>query len=67
MKKKIKVIHVHFFCGHKNFYFGSITSLFRSFTAQDIGCSEAYLRHYLTQEGIHYINKKVLIIRTTLR
>lgn len=67
MKKKIKVVHVHFYSGHRNFYFGSVTSLYRMFTAEDIGCSETYLRHYLTQEGNHYINQKVLIIRSVIR
>lgn len=67
MKKKTKVIHVHFYSGHRNFYFGSVTSLYKMFTAKDIGCSETYLRHYLTQEGNHYINQKVLIIRSVIR
>lgn len=25
-KKKTKIIHVHFFSGHKNYYFGSVTA-----------------------------------------
>ena len=27
-KKKTKIIHVHFFSGHKNYYFASVTAIF---------------------------------------
>lgn len=67
MKHQTKIIHVHFYSGHKNYYFGSVTAIYRKFTVNDIGCSESYLRHYLTEEGTHYINQKVLIIRSVLR
>lgn len=65
-KKKTKIIHVHFFSGHKNYYFGSVTTIFKMFTSKEIGCTEAYLRHQLTEEGNHYINAQVLIIRSVL-
>lgn len=61
-KKKTKIIHVHFFSGHKNYYFGSVTAIFKMFTSKEI----AYLRHLLTEEGNHYINAQVLIIRSVL-
>lgn len=36
-KKKTKIIHVHFFSGHKNYYFGSVTAIFKMFTSKEIG------------------------------
>ena len=51
---------------HKNYYFGSVTAIFKMFTSKEIGCTEAYLRHQLTEEGNHYINAQVLIIRSVL-
>ena len=65
-KKKTKIIHVHFFSGHKNYYFGSVTAIFKMFTSKEIGCTEAYHRHLLTEEGNHYIIAQVLIIRSVL-
>ena len=44
---KIKVIHVHLFNGKKNFYFGSVTAIYKKFTAEDIGCTERYLQQVL--------------------
>lgn len=64
--KGIKIVHVHFLHGHKNYYFGSVSSIFRKFSADDIGISEIRLRHQLTNDGNHYINKKVVIIRSRL-
>lgn len=66
-KKLTKIIHVHFLSGHRNYYFGSVTAVFKMFSSEDIGCTEAYLRHFLTSEGIHYLNKRVLIVRAALR
>ena len=43
--KGIKIVHVHFLHGHKNYYFGSVSSIFRKFSADDIGISEIRLRH----------------------
>ena len=31
--KGIKIVHVHFLHGHKNYYFGSVSSIFRKFSA----------------------------------
>ena len=64
--KGIKIVHVHFLHGHKNYYFGSVSSIFRKFSADDIGISEIRLRHQLTTDGNHYINKKVVIIKARL-
>ena len=64
--KGIKIVHVHFLHGHKNYYFGSVSSIFRKFSADDIGISEIRLRHQLTNDGNHYINKKVVIISSRL-
>ena len=63
-KKKTKIIHVHFFSGHKNYYFGSVTAIFKMFTSKEIGCTEAYLRHQLTEAGNHYINAQVWMAST---
>jgi hypothetical protein len=43
-----------------------VTAIFKMFTSKEIGCTEAYLRHLLTEEGNHYINAQVLIIRSVL-
>lgn len=65
-KYQIKVIHVHFIHGHKNYYFGSVAAIFKKFTEMDIGVSHEYLRHQLVYDGNHYINEKVVIIRSRL-
>lgn len=64
--KGIKVVHVHFLKGHKNYYFGSVTAIYRKFTQKEMGVSEIHLRHQLTDDGNHYINKKVIVIRSRL-
>ena len=64
--KGIKVVHVHFFHGHKNYYFGSVSAIFRKFSADDMGISEIRLRHQLSNDGNHYINKKVFVIRSRM-
>lgn len=66
MARPIKIVHVHFLSGHKNFYFGSVKAIYKKFTPEEIGCCEIYLRHQLTEKGNHYINGKVLVIRSTL-
>ena len=65
-KRLIKVIHVHFLQGHKNYYFGSVHAIFKKFSEKEIGVSREYLRHQLIHDGNHYINEKVLIIRSRL-
>ena len=52
--------------GHKNFYFGSVKAIYKKFSPEEIGCSEIYLRHQLTEKGNHFINGKVLVIRSAL-
>ncbi len=64
--KLIKIIHVHFLVTHKNYYFGSVSAVFRKFTEKEIGCSEEYLRHQLTGNGNHHLSKRVLVIRSIL-
>lgn len=66
LKNQIKVVHVHFIHGHKNYYFGSVAAIYRKFTKKDIGVSEEYLRHQLICDGNHYINDQVIIIRSRL-
>lgn len=67
-KKKMgrKIIHVHFLASHKNYYFGSVSAVYKMFTAQDLGINESYLRHILTEDGNHHLTDKVLIIRSRL-
>lgn len=65
-KQYRKVIHVHFLYNHRNYYFGSVAALFRRFTEEELDCSAAYLSHLLTEDGMHHITKKVLIIRSRL-
>jgi len=65
-KDLIKVVHVHFLHGRKNYYFGSVSAIFRKFTKDDIGVTEEYLRHQLTNDGTPFLNDKVLVIRSRL-
>ena len=65
-KQLRKVIHVHLINGHKNYYFGSVSAVYRKFTAKELGCSEKYLGHVLTEDGMHHITPKALIIRSRL-
>lgn len=65
-RREIKVVHVHFIHGHKNYYFGSVRGIYRKFTKEDIGCSEIYLRHQLSEVGNKFLNDKVLVIRSKL-
>ena len=62
----VKVVHVHFWHGHKNFYFGSVSAIYRRFSSIDMGCSEEYLRHKLSSDGAQFLNHKVLVIRSRL-
>ena len=62
----IKVIHVHFIHGRRNYYFGSVSAIYRKFTSADIGIGEESLRHRLSADGNHYINDEVVIIRARL-
>lgn len=66
MSQQIKIIHVHFLVSHKNYYFGSVTAIFKRFTEKEIGCTEKYLRHQLTDNGNHHITKRTLVIRSVL-
>lgn len=66
MSKNIKIIHVHFISGHHNYYFGSVRAIYKMFSPEELGCSEIYLRHQLTQTGNYFLNDRVLIIRSTL-
>lgn len=66
LSKGIKIVHVHFLHEHKNYYFGSVSAIFRKFSESDIGISEIRLRHLLTDDGNHYINKNVIVIRARL-
>lgn len=62
-----KVVHVHFLATHKNFYYGSVKSIYKDFTSKDIGCTEDYLRHQINEDGTNYLNQKVLVTRSHLR
>ena len=66
VRKQIKVVHVHFIHGHKNFYFGSVAAIFKKFSENDIGASQEYVRHQLSYDGGKYLNDKVLIVRSRL-
>lgn len=65
-KQLRKVIHVHFIQGRRNYYFGGVAAVFRKFSEKDLGCSEKYLSHILTKDGMHHITPKVLIVRSRL-
>lgn len=61
-----KIIHVHFLHGRKNYYFGSVSAVYKKFSREEIGVSESYLRHYLSYDGCHYLNQNVHIVRSRL-
>ena len=61
-----KIIHVHFFNGRKNYYFGSIRAIFQKFTEDELGCTEEYLRHVLTHDGGKHLTGKACFIRSHL-
>lgn len=65
-KQITKVVHVHFIHGHKNFYFGSVSAVYRKFTEEEIGCTADFLRHQLRYDGSSYINKNVAVWRSHL-
>ena len=65
-QKNIKVIHVHFLHGRKNFYFGSISAIFKKFTEKELGCTESYLLHVLTDDGSSHITSEACFIRSHL-
>ena len=62
----MKVVHVHFIHGRKNYYFGSISAIFSKFSENQIGVSEDYLRHYLFRDNMTYLNNKVMIVRSRI-
>lgn len=66
-KQLRKVIHVHFIHGHQNYYFGSVSALFRRFSERELGCTEASLRHILTEDGNHHITRQAVFIRGRLQ
>ena len=66
VKSKVKVVHVHLLHGHKNYYFGSVSAVFRYLSESDIGCSETYLSHVLTSEGKQHFTGKAMITRSVL-
>ena len=63
---RIKVVHVHFLHGHKNYYFGSVAAIFKKFSEKEIGAGYEHVRHQLLFDGNHYINDNVVIIRSRL-
>lgn len=42
MSRTVKIIHVHFMSGHRNYYFGSVRAIYKKFTPEEVGCSEIY-------------------------
>ena len=64
--KGVKVVHVHMLSSHKNYYFSSVKSLFSHLSADQVGCTEEYLRHVLTKDGNHHLTKRALIVRSRL-
>lgn len=65
-KQLRKVIHVHFIHGHKNYYFGSVSALFRKFSEKELGCTEASLRHILSGDGNAHITHQAVFFRSRL-
>lgn len=64
--KPIKVVHVHFLHGRKNYYFGSVRAIYKKFSEEELGVSESYVRHQLNSDGRTYLNDKVFIFRSHL-
>ncbi|MBQ9229731.1 MAG: hypothetical protein IJ190_00975 [Prevotella sp.] len=61
-----KVIHVHLLHERKNYYFGSVSAVFKRLSADQVGCSEDYLRKMLREDGNHHLTQEALIIRSHL-
>ena len=56
-----KVIHVHVFAGHKDYYFGSIAAIFTVLKPQQIGITPGYIYQIGLAEGTTYTNTKCII------
>lgn len=65
-RKPVKVIHVHFLNGRKNYYFGSISAIFQKFSEEEIGCTEEFLRHTLTADDCSHLSPLAFITRSRL-
>ena len=65
-RKGIKVIHVHFIHGRKNYYFGSVRAVFKRFSPEEVGCTEDHLRRMLSHDGDKYFDDNVLVVRSRL-
>ena len=66
MENNRKIIHVHFLATHKNYYFGSVAAIYKHLEQKDLGVGEIYLRHQLKGEDSVFLNKKVMVVRSTL-
>jgi hypothetical protein len=66
VKKTIKVIHVHFMHNKKNYYFGSISAIFKVFTEKELDATIETLRHRLGGEGSKHVTSRACFIRSHL-
>lgn len=60
----MKVIHVHLIFKKKNYYFGSISAIFRHLDENDIGIKRSTLLHRAGEETIR--TGRAIIIKGTL-
>lgn len=56
-----KVIHVHLMQGRRNYYFGSIPTIYSILTAEDIGIQQSSLERVGLSKGGVVLNKKTII------
>ena len=56
-----KVIHVHLFCGRRNYYFGSIAAIYDVLTAKEVGMKKSSLLHAGLEDEGCVMTKRAMI------
>ena len=61
-----KVIHVHLFCGRRNYYFGSLAAINDVLTAKEVGMTMGSLLHAGLEDEGCVLTKKAMIRQSHL-
>lgn len=61
-----KVIHVHLIGKRKDYYFASISAIYKQLSAEEIDVSMAYLQHAGLSQGAAMVTDKAVIKQGTL-
>lgn len=59
-----KVVHVHLIFKKKNYYFGSISTIFDHLTEEEVGIKKSTLLHAGLSDEKSIITKRALIIQS---